>query len=280
MIDIIIDTLIDTLKILPFLWLAFFILELLEHKFQNKTKKVIETSGKFGPLLGGILGIFPQCGFSVMATNLYVTRIITLGTLISVYLTTSDEMLPVLIAHGTQVSEILKLLGTKFLFGVVSGFIIDFLISQKKKKTSYDLCEKDHCHCEKSLVLSSLTHTFKILGFITIVSFLLNVLMYYGGEDLLRNIFQKNTILSPFLASLIGLIPNCAASVVLTELYLGGMLSFSSVIAGLLTGSGVALLVLFRSNNDKKENIKILLLVYSLGVISGLFLNIIEKIFY
>lgn len=279
MIDVIVDTLVDSLKILPFLWFAFFVLELLEHKFQNKTKKIIEASGRFGPLLGGVLGVFPQCGFSVMATNLYVMRIITLGTLISVYLTTSDEMLPILIAHGVNISIILNLLGTKFIFGVVSGFIIDFFVRNQKKETLYVLCEKDHCHCEKSLFFSSLTHTFKILIFIFGASFLLNVLMYYGGEDLLRHLFHHNHILSPLLASLIGLIPNCAASVVLTELYLSNVITFSSVMAGLLTGSGVALLVLFRSNEDKYENIKILLLVYFIGSFGGILLELLEYFF-
>lgn len=279
MLDVILDTFFDTLKILLFLWFAFLILELLEHKFQDKTKKVIETSGRFGPLLGGILGVFPQCGFSVMATNLYVTRIITLGTLISVYLTTSDEMLPILIAHGTSFLVILKLIGTKFLFGVISGFVIDLFVSFRRSDATYDLCQKDHCHCDKSLILSSLTHTFKILFFIAGVSFLLNTLMYYGGEDALKSLFENHSILSPFLTSLIGLIPNCAASVVLTELYLSHIISFSCVISGLLTGSGVALLVLFRTNKNIKENFKILILVYFIGAFSGVLLEILEYLF-
>ena len=127
MIDIIKDTLIDGLKLIPFLFIAFLIIEFIEHKLDNKSKTIISKSGKVGPLVGGILGLFPQCGFSVMATNLYITRIITLGTLISIYLSTSDEMLPLLISHNTDISIIIKILAIKLLVGVICGFIIDFI---------------------------------------------------------------------------------------------------------------------------------------------------------
>ena len=279
MIDIIFDTVIDVVKILPFLWVAFFVLELMEHKLGKKTKFVTVSSGRLGPLVGGVLGAFPQCGFSVMVTNLFVSRIVTLGTLISVYLATSDEMLPIMIAHGCDMLTILRLIGVKVVFGIISGFVIDFIYRNKKEKTSYDLCNKDHCHCEEGLVLSSFIHALKILSFIFIVSFGLNILMYYGGENILKNIFHNNYVLAPFLASLIGLIPNCGASVVLTELYLENIISYSSAMAGLLTGSGVALLVLFRFNKDKKENFKILLLIYFLGVFGGFLLEVIERLF-
>lgn len=274
MLDIIVDTLLDGLKILPFLLVAFFIIELLEHKFHDKSKKIIKQSGRFGPLLGGVLGCFPQCGFSVLATNLYVTRIITLGTLISIYLSTSDEMLPILIAHGSSLGEIIKLLSIKLVIGVISGFLIDIIFYKKKDMEIKELCEDEHCHCEEGLFISSLRHTFKTLLFIMLVSFVLNLFMFSGGKEVLSDVLGLNGMLSPFIASLIGLIPNCASSVVLTELYLSGVMSLSSVIAGLLTGSGVAMLVLFKSNRDKNENIKILLLVYLIGVVSGFVLEL------
>jgi hypothetical protein len=279
MLDIIIDTVKDGLKLLPFLWVAFLIIELLEHKFNKQSKKIIKQSGRFGPLLGGILGCFPQCGFSVLATNLYVTRIISLGTLISIYLSTSDEMLPMLIAHGSSFNEILMILGIKLVIGVVSGFIIDFIFNKKEKVLINDLCEEEHCHCEKGIFLSSFKHTFRTLIFIMFVSFILNIVMFYGGEEFLSNILGTDSLLAPFLVSLIGLIPNCAASVVITELYLKGVMSFASAVAGLLAGSGVAILVLFKSNKDKKENIKILLLVYLIGVVSGLILELLNYLF-
>lgn len=274
-VDIIWDTIIDGLKILPFLWGAFFIIELLEHRFTGKTKQVIERSGRLGPLLGGILGCFPQCGFSVMATNLYVTRIITLGTLISVYLSTSDEMLPILLAHGTDGTVVVGIMLAKLGIGVISGFIIDCLVKKEEVSHIHELCESDHCHCENGVIRSSLKHTLHTLVFIMIVSFGLNIVLYYGGTDFLSNIFQGNSFLTPILSSLIGLVPNCASSVVLTELYLNGVISFASVIAGLLTGSGVALLVLFRTNKNIKGNFRILLIVYLIGVLGGMLFNFV-----
>lgn len=276
MLDIILDTLKDGIKILPFLFIAFLIIELFEHKFSKNGISIIKKSNKFGPLLGGVLGCFPQCGFSVLATNLYVTRIISLGTLISIYLSTSDEMLPLLIAHGSSFNEIVRLLGVKLFIGVLSGFVIDFAIKKKESILISDLCEEDNCHCENGIFISSLKHTLRTLLFIMIVSFCLNIVMYYGGEEILSNVLGMDSIISPFVASLIGLIPNCASSVVLTELYLNNVLSLSSVIAGLLTGSGVAILVLFKSNKNMKENIKILLLIYLIGVLSGLILELVD----
>ena len=275
MLDIIIDTMKDGLRILPFLFIAFLIIELFEHKFSNKSISIIKKTGKFGPIVGGVLGCVPQCGFSVLATNLYITRIITLGTLVSIYLSTSDEMLPILIANGSSFNVIFKIIGIKLCIGIICGLVIDFTIKKKDNILISDFCEEDNCHCENSLIVSSLKHTFHTLIFIVLVSFLLNTVMYYGGEEMLSNMLGVNGIVTPFIASLIGLIPNCASSVVLTELYLNGILSLSSVIAGLLTGSGVAILVLFKSNKNIKENIKILLLVYLIGVLSGLILELV-----
>lgn len=284
MIDIIKDTLLDALKILPFLFIAFLIIEIIEHKFSKKAKKIVSKSGKFGPLLGGALGIIPQCGFSVLGTNLYVTRIISLGTLISIYLSTSDEMLPILLSEKVSVNIIFQLLFTKFLIGMIAGFVIDFIINKtkqskkKKEKADYSICEEEHCHCEKdNLFLSAFKHTFKTLLFITILSFCLNIIMEYLGNDFISKVFMKDSFFSPFLSSLVGLIPNCGASVILTELYIKGVISFSSVIAGLLTGSGVALIVLFKTNKNLKENFIILSLIYFIGAFSGVILEVIER---
>lgn len=279
MVEVILDTLKDGLKLLPFLFVAFLIIELLEHKFSKQSIKVLEKAGKLGPILGGILGCFPQCGFSVLATNLYVTRIISLGTLISVYLSTSDEMLPMLLAHGSSFNEIAKLLGIKLFIGVFCGFIIDILLKKKDKIKIKDLCIEEKCHCEQGIFISSIKHTIHTLVFIMLVSFVLNLVMFNGGREVLSNILGTNSLLAPFVASMIGLIPNCAASVVITELYLNGLLSLSSTIAGLLTGSGVAILVLFKSNKNKKENIRIVLLLYLIGVISGLVLELLSYCF-
>ncbi len=276
--DIILDTLIDALKLLPFLFIAFFIIELLEHKFSNKTDKVIKNSGKYGPLLGSLLGAFPQCGFSVLATNFYITRIISLGTLISIYLSTSDEMLPILISHKTNFTSILLIILIKIFIGMTSGLFIDFIIRRnKKEKINYKLCNDDNCDCEESGPFkSALIHTFKTLLFIIIISFVLNIIMEYKGTEFLEKLFLKDSLLSPFISSIVGLIPNCGASVLITELYINNAISFGALISGLLTGSGVAILVLFKNNPNLKENFKILLIVYLIGSISGFIINLIK----
>ena len=281
MIDIILDTLIDSLKLLPFLFIAFLIIELIEHKLNKQTKELVSKSGKVGPLIGSLLGLFPQCGFSVMATNLYVTRIITLGTLISIYLATSDEMLPIMLSQKIAFIEIVKLLGIKFICGIIWGFIIDLLLNKKSKKENinYEICDEDHCNChEEGVIKSTLIHTLKTLLFIMLVSFLLNILLHFIGEDNLSKVFLKNSIFGPFISSLLGLIPNCGSSIVITELYLNGAISLGSAMAGLLTGSGVALLVLFKENKDIKENVTILSLLYGLGVISGIIIELITMV--
>lgn len=279
MIEIILDTLMDALKLLPFLFLAFLLIEVIEHKLNKKVKDAVMKSGKFGPVIGSLLGAIPQCGFSVIATNLYITRILSLGSLIAIYLSTSDEMLPVLLSNNIEISTILKIIGIKILVGIFFGFLIDLFLRKKENKKEelhYDLCEHDHCHCKESIVKSSLIHTGKTLLFIVVISFILNIIFAYGGNDLIEKVFLKDSIFGTFLASLVGLIPNCGASIILSELYASGAISIASLIAGLLTGSGVALLVLFKSNSNLKENIFILGLVYTIGVIVGLFLEVIQ----
>lgn len=276
MLDVIIDTLIDSVKLIPFLFVAFLILEYIEHKLSNASKKKIQKAGKLGPLVGSIFGAFPQCGFSAAATNLYAARVISVGTLIAIYLSTSDEMLPIMLTSNAPIGNILGIIGLKIAIGMVAGFIIDFIMRNKKTNNDIkDFCEEEHCDCEHSIFKSSIIHTLNITFFIMLISFVLNFGLYYLGEDNLANIFMKNTFLGPFVSSLVGLIPNCGASVVITELYLKGAITFGSAMAGLLTGSGVALLILFKVNHNVKENINILLAIYFIGAISGLILQLI-----
>lgn len=278
--ELIIETLLDTVKVLPFLFVTFLIMEVIEHKLSDKGKEKISKSGKFGPFFGSILGAFPQCGFSVMATNLYATRIVTIGTLIAIYLSTSDEMLPILISNGMPAGMILKIILTKVIVGMISGFVIDFIIRKtSKNKKDYeikDFCLENHCHCEKSILKSVLKHTISVLLFILLINYSLNLIIAILGKSSLESILLKNTIFSPFLASLIGLIPNCAASVLLTELFLNGAITMSSLIAGLLSSSGVALALLFKVNKNQKENFKILFIIYLIGSFTGLVLEAIE----
>ena len=279
--DILLDTLIDSLKLLPFLFLTFLIIEFLERKLTKKSEKIIKNSGKFGPVIGSTLGIIPQCGFGVVATNLYITKIISLGTLFAVYLSTSDEMLPVFIANKAPFSLIAKVLLIKYIVGIIYGFIIDYFFNKKKQQKIkiHELCEHDHCHCEEDGIFSStITHTLKTLAFIFLITFVLNTLFHYFGEPLLAKIFMKDSIFAPFVASLIGLIPNCGASVMITELYLNGAFSFASLVAGLLTGSGISLIVLFKSNKNLKENLFIVSTLYLLGVITGIIIEIVLSI--
>lgn len=274
---IILDTLFDSVKLLPFLFLAFLLIELMEHKFSNKTKQMIEKSGKFGPLLGSSLGIFPQCGFSVVATNFYITRIISLGTLIAIYLSTSDEMLPILLSKQVPITTILKIIGMKWAIGILFGYCIDFFLKKKKSEIKIqEICD-DTCDCKHHLLLATLKHTIKTLLFILITNFILNTLMHSFGEDFLAKVLLKNSIFSPFITSLIGLIPNCASSVILTELYLNNTLSFGAMLSGLLSCSGVAMLILWKENKNKGENVKIFLLTYLLAVIAGIIIDIISK---
>ena len=279
--EIILDTLIDAMKLLPFLFITFLIMEYIEHKFSKKNKNKIVKAGKFGPLIGSLLGAVPQCGFSVMATNLYATRIITVGTVISIYLSTSDEMLPILISEHVALSIILKIVLIKIVIGMICGCIIDLIINKKKEEKDYEIknfCLEHHCDCEHGIFKSSVKHTFSILLFIILISFILNIGIEFIGEEGISKLFLKDTIFSPFLSSLIGLIPNCGASVVLTEIYLKGIISLSSVVAGLLTGSGVALLILFKVNKNMKDNIKILLTIYLIGSLTGVIMNLIEML--
>ncbi len=278
--EVILDTIVDSLKLIPFLLVAFLIIELLEHKLNNKTKNIITKSKKVGPIIGSLLGVIPQCGFSVMATNLYITRIITLGTLISIYLSTSDEMLIIMISEKVEISLILKILLIKIFFGIVYGLIIDKIINKKKKdkETNYELCDEEHCDCNHSILLSAIKHTLHITLFIFIITLIINTIFTLLGDNYLSKILLNNSTLSSFITSLIGLIPNCAASVILTELYLNSTISLGALIGGLLTSSGSSLLVLIKNNKNQKENLSIILLLYTLGVLSGIIIELISLI--
>ena len=259
-LEILQETAIDTLKLIPFLFITYLIMEYIEHKTSNKIRETIKMSGKFGPLLGAIVGIFPQCGFSVSATNLYAGRVITLGTLIAVYLTTSDEMLPILLTEAVPMKTILMILCIKLLLGIIAGFIIDFIFNiikkdKKEKQQIEELCEHEHCHCDEGIVLSATKHTISITVFIFIITLILNGIITYIGEEAIVHFISKNIILGPIIAGAIGLIPNCASSVILTELFIGNVISMPVLISGVAVNAGVGLLVLFKTNKNIKENL-------------------------
>lgn len=280
-LEVLQDTAIDTIKLLPFLFITYLIMEYIEHKTSNKVKDVIKKSGKFGPLLGAIVGVFPQCGFSVSATNLYAGRVITLGTLISVYLVTSDEMLPILLTEAVPAGTIFTILGIKLVLGIVAGFIIDFVIRmfrkekvEEQEEKIEEICEHEHCHCEEGIVTSAIKHTLNITIFIFFITLVLNGIIAYIGEDTIAHFISKNVILGPIVAGLIGLIPNCASSVILTELFISNVISMPVLISGVAVNAGVGLLVLFKTNKNAKENLKIVGLLYIIGVLAGIILEL------
>ncbi len=281
MIDMILDTVIDAIKLLPFLFITYLIMEYIEHKTGEKTKNIIKKSGKFGPFLGSILGIFPQCGFSAAGANLYGGKVITLGTLVAIFLSTSDEMIPVLISEAAPISLMLQIIAIKLAIGILAGFGIDLignLIKRKQKEEVVEekignICEHEHCHCEEGILPSAIKHTLHIFFFILIISFAINMIIYWIGEENLSNLILNMPVIGPIIAGLVGLIPNCAGSVILTQLYLGQVISFGSMIGGLLVGSGIGILILFRINKDMKENLKILGLLYGIGVVCGIMID-------
>lgn len=276
MLEILKDAVLDSVKLIPFLFITYLIMEYLEHKTTNKSKEKMKKSGRWGPIIGAFLGAFPQCGFSVSATNLYVGRIITLGTLIAVYLSTSDEMIPVFLSESVPITVILKVLGIKILVSIVIGIIIDLIFENTHEKNEIaNICEHDHCHCEEGVVKSSIRHTANITLFIFVINLVLNTIIYFIGEDTISHWILNKPILGPVISSIVGLIPNCAASVIIAELFIGGMIGAGTMIAGLLVSAGVGLLVLFKMNNNIKENLKILFILYIVGVICGIVLELI-----
>lgn len=273
-IDAVMDSFIDSIKLLPFLFLTYLAMEYLEHKAGQRMQESIRSAGVGGPAIGSVLGVFPQCGFSTVASNLYAGRIITMGTLLAVFLSTSDEMLPIMISENVGAVVILKILAVKVAVALAAGFAVDLLLGKKQRQMQIGhLCEQHHCHCENGIWKSALHHTVEIFLYIMVLSFILNLLIGWIGEDAISSLFLNRPVVGELLAALVGMIPNCASSVAITQLYLNGVLSAGAMISGLLAGSGVGLLVLFRVNDDQKENIKILGLLYGIGVSGGIVVN-------
>ena len=279
MLDCLIDGLIDTLKLLPYLLITFLLLEFIEHKFGQKNQKILSNNKKYGPIVGGLLGALPQCGFSSMAANLFSAKVITIGTLIAVFLSTSDEMIPIMISEKVNAMILIKIIAFKVIVGIIIGFVIDLIYGKKQEKRKEkikEICEHEHCNCEHDgIIVSSIKHTLKIGLFILIANLIINLIIFRVGEDNVSQLLLHNNIIAYFLSSLIGLIPNCAGSVIITELYLAKMISVGTMLAGLLTGSGLGILLLFRTNNNYKENITILSIIYFIGVIIGIFVDLV-----
>lgn len=278
MFDILLDALLDTVKLLPFLFLTYLAMEYLEHRTSTKVLIWVQKAGNFGPLIGGVLGAVPQCGFSTAASSLYAGRVISIGTLIAIYLSTSDEMLPILISEKAPVKFILLVIFAKILLGIFWGYVCDYVIFKNDNAHEHihihNMCEEDHCNCDKGILGSSVKHTLQIALFILIISIILNGVIFFAGEDVLGNLILNHQFFGPVLAGLIGLIPNCAASVVITQLYLNGAIGVGAMMAGLLTGAGVGWLVLLRAGHSPKRTLKVIISMYIIGVLSGFLIGL------
>ncbi len=270
----------ETVNLLPFLYLTYLLMEFLEHKSGDVTQNLLRKSGKVGPLLGGALGVVPQCGFSAAASGLYAGRLITVGTLLAVYLSTSDEMLPIMISGGVSVWFMLAVLGCKLVVAVTAGFAADgiFRLFNKEKGREEpqieELCQRDRCKCGDHFAMSALNHTVRTLAFIFLVCLVLNGVVEWIGEDTLAGWVLNRPFLGNLLAALIGLIPNCASSVVLTELYLSNVISLGAMMSGLLVNAGVGLLVLVRNNRPMCDSLRVIGVLFGVGVVSGLLLDL------
>ena len=277
--EVFLDGLIHTLKIIPFLFLAYLFMEFIEHKASEKLISFMKGSGKLGPAIGGAFGVLPHCAFSAAASNLYTGRVITLGTLVAVFLATSDEMLPIMLSEGIALPTVFAILGYKLVAAVIAGFATDLilrLLRKDEKDINIDeICENDNCHCERGILHSAIHHTLTISLFIFIVTILINALVFFIGSETLGSVMSAVPFVSHITASLIGLIPGCAASVALTKLGLSGIVSVGAMMSGLFSAAGVGLIVLFRVNKHRKENFVILAILIASGIIFGLIADLI-----
>lgn len=316
-VDVLADSVIDTLKLIPFLFVTYLAMEALEHFASNKVREAVERAGAAGPVVGGLLGALPQCGFSAMAATLFSGRVVTAGTLVAVILSTSDEMIPVFVAHQEPASRMLSIIAIKVVLGIVAGLLLDVALRLLHRAGDghahiHELCEREHCHCEEAdeldddeghdgrgdldvhgdhdghhehahhhghghshhgawgIVRSACVHTIQVTAFIFLISLLFGLIIEGLGVDSIRSMLAYHPVRATFIAALVGLIPNCGASVAIAELFLDGTLATGPMLAGLLSSGGVGLLVLWRTNADARQNVYVTLLVYGVAVLAGL----------
>ena len=275
--DILMEALYETISLVPYLYLTYLFMEYLEHKMNRRNVIYIRRAKQYGSVVGGLLGLVPQCGFSIVASNLYATGLITLGALMAVFLATSDEMVPLLISGGIGVGLIIQILCIKAVFGIISGVLIDAFLPEKfiKHKNEPNIeafCQREKCKCGdvENIWRSAFKHTEKISLFIFFFSLVVNAVFVLGGMDTVHTALTKFPVISKFIAALVGLIPSCYPSVLLTQLYLSHTISAGTMIAGTLSNAGLGFLVLYKVNANRKENLRILALLYGLGVIFGI----------
>lgn len=305
MMELFLDALIDSLRTVPLLLILYIGIELLEYKFGDKIREKVQNAGKVGPLVGTVAGIFPQCGFSVVATALFTQRLVTIGTLLAVYLSTSDEAIPIILSQPDKAYLIFPLIGIKILVAIIAGYGIDFLFRKEQQKVvkHIELVEdghdiKSHHHetilnetacCGhstsaiskkfsiKEIFWHPLVHTFNVFIFIFLVTLIINFVVFQLGESFLNDFFAKNMFWQPFFTAMVGLIPNCAASVAITELFLKDIIGLGPAISGLLASGGLGLLVLYKEEKNKKIFIKVLAILYGVSVLAGIIIHLLLR---
>ena len=271
--DVLLETLLDTLKVLPYLFFAYLLLEILERKTEEKNIEAIGGSGKWGPVVGSLLGLVPQCGLSAASANFYAGGVITRGTMLAVFLSTSDEMLPIFLSRSAPLGFIAKVLLVKLIAGFAAGTLVDAAerrLGHRRHLAIHELCEQEGCECEHGVLRSALYHTAKITLFLLVTTFLVGLLVESIGEDAFAGFLLDRPVAGSFLAGLIGFIPNCASSIIICELYLRGGLGAGALLSGLLVGSGIGVLVLFRMNRNLRDNLITAGLLYGFGVAFGM----------
>lgn len=348
-LDILLDAVKDTLYLIPFLLVTYIAMEWLEHGASRKFQEAIERGGAVGPAIGAVLGVVPQCGFSAAASTFYAARVITLGTLIAVFLSTSDEMLPIFIAEAVPAQTIAAILVAKIVIGLVAGFFIDAVMRVTRPVREswriHELCERAGCHCDDddascienavaivsaqeaasaaasadasrgvgdglsraeghgatelgrdhdhghnhahgrkhtswgTIVRSAVKHTVEVSCFVFLIVLAMNAVFALFGEDALATVLSANSQIAVVVSGLVGLIPNCAASVAIAQLYVDGVLGSGAMMSGLLCAAGVGLLVLFRTNASAKQNIAILAMLLAVSCASGLLIDALGIVF-
>ena len=296
MIQIVKDALFDTLKMVPFLFLIYVAIEYFEYKYSHKMKESLEKAGNAGPAIGAVVGTFPQCGFSVIISALYTQRLLTIGTLLAVYLSTSDEAIPIILSQPDKAKVIVPIILTKIVLALFAGYLVDFIYRRKNKKVLKHIEQFEHeeCHHEhnvdevgccghevgdkleiKDLIIHPLRHTAKIFAFIFAVTLIINYIFFHFGDANISRLFLGHSFFQPFITAFVGLIPNCAASVAITQMYLRGAISYGSVISGLAAGGGLGLLVLFKENKNLKNTLTILGLLLFFSISAGVLIQYI-----
>lgn len=278
LVEICKDVLQDSARMLPFLLFAFFLIELTERFTGEKRDRLLMRGNKAGPIVGALFGCIPQCGFSVVAANLYAERLVSVGTLLAVFMSTSDEAILVMLGYPESGDEIFTILCCKVVIAVLVGYLVDLFCRKRKVKVPEGSVRQEvTCACcgeHNSLLRAALRHSIKTLLYIMMFSMILNIVIAGIGIERIQEILMQDSPFQVLLSGVVGLFPNCASSILITELYMKGVLAFPAVMTGLLASGGMGLIVLWKNNRDKKENLRITGMLYIGSVLIGILLQI------